>query len=48
MVDHAKLDSDEFKADVVEDWKNTGIKLVPTNWYEETESTLVDNGVEEN
>ncbi len=48
VVDHAKLDSDEFKADVVEDWKNTGIKLVPTNWYEETESTLVDNGVEEN
>lgn len=47
VVDHAKLDSDAFKADMIEDWKNTGIKLVPTDWYEETGSTLVDNLVEE-
>ncbi len=48
VVDHAKLGSDAFKADMIEDWKNTGIKLVPTDWYEETESALVDNGLEGN
>ncbi len=48
VVDHAKLESDAYKADMIEDWKNTGIKLVPTDWYEETESALVDNDVEGN
>ena len=36
VVDHAKLDDDEFTAETVEDWKYTGKKLVPGDWYEET------------
>ena len=47
VVDHAKLNSDAFEADMIEDWKNTGIKLVPTDWYEETGSELDGNDAEE-
>ena len=35
VVDHAKLDDAEFTAETIEDWKYTGIKLVPPDWYEE-------------
>lgn len=34
VVDHAKLDNEEFIADTIEDWKNTGLKLVPIEWYD--------------
>lgn len=48
VVDHAKLDDDDFAAEIVEDWKYTGKKLVPDDWYTETESVPVnddtDNG----
>ena len=47
VVDHAKLDSDEFKAETIEDWKNTGVKLVPVDWYEETALALVENDTTE-
>ena len=36
VVDHAKLDDAEFVAETIEDWKYTGLKLVPPDWYEET------------
>ena len=36
VVDHAKLDDDDFAAEIVEDWKYTGKKLVPDDWYTET------------
>jgi hypothetical protein len=35
VVDHAKLDDAEFIAETIEDWKYTGLKLVPPDWYEE-------------
>ena len=35
VVDHAKLDDAEFTSETIEDWKYTGIKLVPPDWYEE-------------
>ena len=35
VVDHAKLEDDDFTTETVEDWKYTGNKLVPTDWYEE-------------
>ena len=47
VVDHAKLDSDAFKAETIEDWKNTGVKLVPVDWYEETALALIENGTTE-
>ena len=37
VVDHAKLDDAEFTAETIEDWKYTGIKLVPPDWYEDME-----------
>ena len=42
VVDHAKLEDDHFSAETVEDWKYTGNKLVPTDWYEETALVPVD------
>lgn len=36
VVDHAKLDDTEFVSETVEDWKYTGLKLVPPDWYEDT------------
>lgn len=33
VVDHARLDNDTFKNETVEDWKDTGIKLIPVEWY---------------
>lgn len=33
VVDHAKLDDDESTVETVEDWKYTGKKLVPADWY---------------
>ena len=47
VVDHAKLDDDAFKAETIEDWKNTGVKLVPVDWYEETALALAENGTTE-
>lgn len=35
VVDHAKLEDDAFIAETIEDWKYTGNKLVPSDWYEE-------------
>ena len=35
VVDHAKLEDDDFTTETVEDWKYTGNKLVPTDWYEQ-------------
>ena len=43
VVDHAKLDDAVFAAETVEDWKYTGVKLVPPEWYEETELVPVGN-----
>ena len=34
VVDHAKLDDDDFRSEIIEDWKYTGKKLIPTSWYE--------------
>ena len=48
VVDHAKLDDDAFKAETIEDWKNTGVKLVPVDWYEETALALAENDPTEN
>ena len=47
VVDHAKLDDDAFKAETVEDWKNTGLKLVPVDWYEETGISLIEDNMTE-
>ena len=47
VVDHAKLDNDAFNAETVEDWKNTGEKLVPVAWYEETAPALAENDMTE-
>lgn len=33
VVEHAKLDNDAYKAEIIEDWKSTGKKLVPIEWY---------------
>ena len=42
VVDHAKLDNDDYKNEIIEDWKNTGIKLVPVEWYSENnEMTII-------
>lgn len=35
VVDHAKLDNEAYKAEIIEDWKSTGKKLVPIDWYSE-------------
>ena len=43
VVDHARLDSDDFREETIEDWKNTGKKLVPVDWYEETETFPEEN-----
>lgn len=43
VVDHAKLDDAVFTSETVEDWKYTGVKLVPPEWYEETELVPVGN-----
>lgn len=43
VVDHAKLDDDNFAAETVEDWKYTGNKLIPADWYVETVLGPVDN-----
>lgn len=37
VVDHARLDDDKFREETIEDWKNTGDKLVPKDWYDGTE-----------
>lgn len=42
VVDHAKLEDDDFTAETIEDWKYTGNKLVPADWYEETALVPVD------
>lgn len=47
VVDHAKLDDAEFSAETIEDWKYTGLKLVPTDWYEENDLVPVGNDSEE-
>lgn len=36
VVDHAKLDNPEFKAEIIEDWKNTGQYLVPEEWIKDS------------
>ena len=36
VVDHAKLNDAEFSAETIENWKYTGLKLVPPCWYEES------------
>jgi predicted nucleic acid-binding Zn-ribbon protein len=43
VVDHARLDNDDFREETIEDWKNTGKKLVPVDWYEETEIVPEEN-----
>ena len=43
VVDHAKLDDAVFTSETVEDWKYTGVKLVPRDWYEETDPVPVGN-----
>ena len=43
VVDHAKLEDAEYTAETIEDWKYTGLKLVPTDWYEETEIVPVES-----
>ena len=43
VVDHAKLDDDDFAAETIEDWKYTGKKLVPADWYEKAALVPVDN-----
>lgn len=35
VVDHASLDTDNFRKDVIEDWRGRDKNLVPTSWYEE-------------
>ena len=42
VVDHAKLEDDDFTAETIEDWKYTGNKLVPSDWYEERALMPVD------
>lgn len=32
VVDHAKLDDDNFREEIIEDWKNPNNNLVPTDW----------------
>ena len=32
VVDHAKIDDDNFRAQKIEDWKNPNNNLVPTDW----------------
>ena len=43
VVDHAKLDDADFTAETVEDWKYTGLKLVPPDWYEKEELVPADS-----
>lgn len=33
VVDHAKLDTEEFKTDTIEEWRNPDDNLIPTEWY---------------
>lgn len=37
VVDHARLDTDYFKQDTVEDWRDDGKNLVPVEWYRHTD-----------
>lgn len=41
VVDHAKLDDAGFIAETIEDWKYTGKKLIPPEWYEKATLTSV-------
>ncbi|WP_202107692.1 DUF3732 domain-containing protein [Succinivibrio dextrinosolvens] len=34
VVDHAKLESDDFNSDIVEDWHSPENKLIPIDWIE--------------
>ena len=38
-----KVDRYDMKNETIEDWKNTGKKLVPVDWYEETEIVPEEN-----
>ncbi len=42
VVDHAKLDDTEYTAETIEDWKYTGLKLVPSAWYEGAEDVPIE------
>ena len=33
VVDHAKLDNDNFRDDIIEDWKSSDNYLIPREWY---------------
>ena len=48
VVDHAKLDDADFAAETVEDWKYTGLKLVPPAWYQKAGVAPGDNDTVEN
>lgn len=41
VVDHAKLDTDDFREDIVEDWKAEEKYLIPKEWYTETENLVI-------
>lgn len=34
VVDHAKLETDEFKANTIEEWRNPQDNLIPVSWYQ--------------
>lgn len=36
VVDHAKLETDAFKTDTIEEWRDANHNLVPAEWYMET------------
>lgn len=43
VVDHAKLDDAEFASEIIEDWKYTGMKLIPPDWYEDQGAEPIDS-----
>lgn len=36
IVDHAKLETDEFKTDTIEEWRAPNDNLIPIEWYTDT------------
>lgn len=33
VVDHAKLETEEFKTNTIEEWRNIEDNLIPMDWY---------------
>lgn len=43
VVDHAKLENEEFRSDTVEEWRAPENNLVPKDWYKETRVVPVES-----